>query len=297
MSKMYELEIEEHKLAAIKLNWADMRGTPTIFIHGIGSSMCFWGEDQLGPFLQRGPCYALTLPGHYPAAFPATFCKEELTADLIGRLLSGAIEELVGHRPVMLVGLSTGGFASLSIALHRPEQVERLVIVSGFCHGQWINLFGQYQRIVRFALGRWFFKKLYASGRMSTKFYYFLARIFSADVKALYAYPPLHKSVMQTYPDYLQLDLESLAIYFEMMPSIKLCDQLPSISAPALVMTGDRDPIVSPEQAKKMSQAIPDAELVVLQGAGHVLFAERPLQYRQSICEWLAKTDKILKEQ
>jgi pimeloyl-ACP methyl ester carboxylesterase len=59
------------------------------------------------------------------------------------------------------------------------------------------------------------------------------------------------------------------------MPQIDILPQLPHIRAQTLVITGDRDPVVPPEQSYQIATLIKGAELVVLHGAGHLLFVAR----------------------
>jgi len=117
-----------------------------------------------------------------------------------------------------------------------------------------------------------------------------MCRIYAADVEAMFAYPYFRTCSEATYPDFKRLDLSSLADYFEVMPDIDISSLLPSIGVPTLVLAGDCDPIVPPDQACLISQLIPGSDLVLIQGAGHVLFAERPAQYQQTLGDWLRKT-------
>lgn len=52
--------------------------------------------------------------------------------------------------------------------------------------------------------------------------------------------------------------------------------RLPDLDVPVLVITGDEDQMVPPENAKVLAGAIKDARLVVVPGAGHVLFTDAP---------------------
>ena len=291
MSKVHTLHVDGHRLAAIALNAPDTPGQPIILLHGITSSVRFWGHDQIPAFLAQGPCYALSLPGHYPAAFPSGFQKQQLTAEMIGRVLAGAILGLVGEQPVTLAGVSTGGFAALAIAAYRPGLARRIVIISGFCQGRWTGMLGTYQWLARHgAVGRAFFQAGYSLGRISPGVFHYLCRIYPADVKAMYAYPYFRACTEAIYPDFRRHDLSSLADYFEVMPDIDISALLPRINVPALVLTGDCDPIVPPDQARLISQLIPESDLVMIKGGGHLLFAERPAEYQRALGDWLSKS-------
>ena len=291
MSETHTLHVDGHKLVAVGLNPPDTPGQPVILLHGILGSVRFWGQDQIPAFLEQGPCYALSLPGHYPAAFPPGLEKEQITADMMGRVLGGAISELVADQPVTLAGLSTGGFAALAIAVCRPELVRRIISISGFCQGRWTGVLGVYQWLARHGVvGRLFFKVSLSIGRIGPGVGYYMLRVYAADVDAMYAYPGFRAASDFAYPDYRRLDLSHLADYFEVMPDIDICSLLPSIKVPTLVLAGDCDPAVPPDQARLISQLIPGSELVMIPGGGHLLFAERPAEYQQALGDWLRRT-------
>jgi pimeloyl-ACP methyl ester carboxylesterase len=259
-------------------------------LHGINLSPQFWLTDSV--FIEHGPCYALSLPGHEPAAFPGGFAAEALTAELIARVLTGAIRGLVGDRPVTLAGISTGGFAALDIAAHTPGIARRVVSISGFAQGTWTGGLGVYQWLVRRGwVGKLLVKGGFALGRRSRKaFRDQVWPYFVADRQAFYTYPQLEVLIDNIYPNWKTHDLDAVILYYIAMPNTDISALLPRITAPTLALTGDRDPVVPPAQSRLIAQSIPNAELAVIQGAGHVLFAERPAEYERAIDSWLRKT-------
>ncbi len=58
---------------------------------------------------------------------------------------------------------------------------------------------------------------------------------------------------------------------------------LPEVRIPATVLWGDRDPFFALAQGVRLAAAIPQAELRVLNGAGHFLPAERPAEVAAAI--------------
>ena len=283
-----DLYIDGHKIVALGLNPAEAPGEPVILLHGIGGSVRFWGDDQTQAFRQQGPCYALSLPGHYPAAFPDGFRQEQLTATLIAELTVKAIRELVSDRPVTLCGMSTGGFAALAVAAHAPNTVSRVISISGFCQGRWKGALGLGQKLARLGpIGRSLFKRLYRESKLTLDRFSRKWSVYAADVKAMRAYPHFRACAEVTYQDFMQLDLDDVLFYFAVMPDIDIRDWLPRIKAPTLVIAGDHDPIVPPAQADLIREGVGHAELEMLQGGGHLLFMERSLEYHQVLRRWL----------
>ena len=62
--------------------------------------------------------------------------------------------------------------------------------------------------------------------------------------------------------------------------------QLKTISAPTLVVHGDRDPI-PPESAREWTRHIPGARLLVIRGSGHLPFLEQPELFFTATREFL----------
>jgi pimeloyl-ACP methyl ester carboxylesterase len=289
-----DLYIDGHKLVALNLNPVETPGHPVFLLHGIGGSVHFWNDDQTRVFQEQGPCYALSLPGHYPAAFPTEFREEQITAIMIAELLVKALGEIVGDRPVTLAGLSTGGFSALAIAAHAPEMVRRVICISGFCQGRWTGALGLGQMLARRGrLGRALFKYLYRGPNLTAEQFCRKWSVYASDVKAMRACPHFRACTDASYPDFMQLDLDKLLGYFAVMPDIDIRDWLPRIKAPTLVMAGDRDPSVPPGQAVLIQQGIPRAELEMIEGGGHMLFAERPLEYQRALYNWLQRNRMV----
>jgi pimeloyl-ACP methyl ester carboxylesterase len=290
MSAYVSFDVESHTLAALSLN-AGTTGEPVILVHGITSSIAVWQVNPLPYILALGPCYSLSLPGHYPAAFPPAFQEEQLTAEMLARVMAKAICQLVGKRPVTLIGHSTGGFAVLNIAAHYPNIARRVISVAGFAHGRWIGFLGFYQRLVRTGrAGKALFKAIYRLTRASPGLFRTALRAYAANATALYANPDLEEVIELNLFNYQHMDLDTMAQYFSVMPEIDITSLLPQIQAPTLAVAGEYDATVPPEESRKIASIVPDAELVLIPGGRHTLFWERPREYREVLSAWLGKT-------
>jgi pimeloyl-ACP methyl ester carboxylesterase len=64
---------------------------------------------------------------------------------------------------------------------------------------------------------------------------------------------------------------------------------LPQIACPTLVMTGELDAWSPPAQHKAIAAAIPNSELVIVPGAGHMIQLEAPEAVNNAITRWLAR--------
>jgi len=68
--------------------------------------------------------------------------------------------------------------------------------------------------------------------------------------------------------------------------NVDLRPLLPRISAPTLVLAGELDLICGPAQARRIAEAIPTAEVVLLPDCGHLLAVEAPTAYAKVVVDW-----------
>jgi pimeloyl-ACP methyl ester carboxylesterase len=66
-------------------------------------------------------------------------------------------------------------------------------------------------------------------------------------------------------------------------------DRLPQIRAPTLIIHGDQDVLIPPQNAYILHERIPGSRLVIIEGAGHVYFWEKPAESCQAIVEFLSQ--------
>ena len=64
---------------------------------------------------------------------------------------------------------------------------------------------------------------------------------------------------------------------------------LPQIACPTLVMTGELDAWSPPAQHQAIAAALPNSELVIVPGAGHMIQLEAPEAVNNAIARWLER--------
>jgi pimeloyl-ACP methyl ester carboxylesterase len=286
----FELNIDDHKLAVACLN-PGAAGESVILLHRITGSISFWEAKPARYILDLGPCYSVSLPGHFPAVAPDNFKNMPLTTETLVTLLEKAIRQIAGKKPVTVIGHSTGGFAALALAAYKPEIIRRVVSISGFAHGRWTGSLGLLQHAVKLGwLGESYFKLLYRMLMLAPAVFRWGLRFYAADSQALYANPDNNEGIECSFPNFRRLALDDIIRYFKDMPQIDITSQLANIRAKTLVITGDGDPSVPPSQSYEIARLVPGAKLITIKGAGHVPFLERPVEYNQSLSDWLAHT-------
>jgi pimeloyl-ACP methyl ester carboxylesterase len=61
------------------------------------------------------------------------------------------------------------------------------------------------------------------------------------------------------------------------------------IACPVLLIVGDQDMFVPVELAQQYAARVPRGEVLVAQGAGHVVHLERPEWMEQTVLDWLKR--------
>lgn len=283
----HRIQVEGHSIVAWEYN-THIKGTPLIFIHGITSSVGYWETVHLPIVEQQFHWFSLSLPGHYPAAFPENFNDMDFTAALIARLLTTAIHQLVGNQKVILIGHSTGGFAALNVAANAPELVESVISISGFAHGTWTGGLGVFQKLVRMGpAGKRVYQLQYTLLKIHWRVLWSMMWPYPARIRAMYRVPNFAADIKALFPLFRKLNLTSMVICFRRFPDIDITEQISQISVPILLIVGDKDPIVPPTQSQIIASKVQHAKLVVLANVGHLPMLEDAAAFQTAMIDWL----------
>jgi pimeloyl-ACP methyl ester carboxylesterase len=76
---------------------------------------------------------------------------------------------------------------------------------------------------------------------------------------------------------------------WEAMQGYDAFDRLPSLSIPTMVLQGTEDRVVDPANARLLAERIPGAELLLLEGAGHVYHSEQPEAADGAVLEFVRR--------
>lgn len=82
---------------------------------------------------------------------------------------------------------------------------------------------------------------------------------------------------------------EVLAYFARNEYAIELEDRLGEVKEPTLVITGERDYTCTPRASRDIAARIPDAELVIVPGVGHMSFIEDPEFYFNAVREFFRR--------
>jgi pimeloyl-ACP methyl ester carboxylesterase len=208
-------------------------GDPLVLLHPGGAGVDSRAlSPQVEAFAQHLHVYTPEQRGHgrTPDA-PGPLSYEQMAADTIE-----FIEKVIAA-PVRLLGVSDGAVVALTVALGRPDLVQRLVLAAGiFHHDGW------------------------HAGVLDGAPPDFL--------RASYA------ELSPDGPEHYPVVVAKLAAMHAAQPTFTP-ENLGQLGCRTLVLIADDDE-VRLEHAEAMYQAIPDAELAVVPGTSHGLLVEKP---------------------
>jgi len=172
--------------------------------------------------------------------------------------LAASVLSAVGERvdgPVLLLAESFGVAVALEAALDRPERVAGLALVNGFAHHPWR---------ARLALSRATLPLVPRSLFRLVRRRFGPRTLFGEDLE-----PGVRRaflSVVGTFPD------DGYRRRLEMLSRVDLRPRLPELRRPVALFASDEDRIVpSVRAAREMQALLPDAELEVIEGGGHLV--------------------------
>ena len=79
--------------------------------------------------------------------------------------------------------------------------------------------------------------------------------------------------------DYVKAGMRRIRATIRMAIEDRIEDKLPGITAPTLVVRGDKDPLVPQEWAEEVVRRLPKGELKVLPGLGHTINYTAPKEF------------------
>jgi pimeloyl-ACP methyl ester carboxylesterase len=265
-------------------------GKPIVLVHGLGGSHANWGA--VGPRLTaHGHVYAIDLAGH-----GRTRSVRRNSRISGNRRLLGEFIDAVAREPAVLIGNSMGGYLSMAEAAAEPEKVTRLVLVDpamptargGKWDSQVFYLFAGYALpgIGALLMRRRARRSPEQNVRETLALCCVDPSLVPRDV--IEAHVELARE-RQAYGrsvgrDFLTAQRSLMA---RLLRRRRFFEMIAGIRAPALIVQGERDRLVSLEAARVLAQARPDWRLEVLDGVGHVPQMEAPERFLAVVEPWL----------
>lgn len=247
-----QLHPDDHHLRGLAPSHTDT----IILVPGIdGTALLFY--RQLPLLAQHFNVLSFPLPDDPDASM------DDLVADL-ARLIT----EVSDHGAILL-GESFGGALSMSTALAHPDLVRGLVIINSF---PWLDQRFQL-RLAPLAL------KMIPWGLMPM-----VRRLTEAKLHSPHC---LDEDLAEFHERSRTIGQHGYRRRLEILRDYDICDRLEAIAAPALFLAGDHDKLVpSVDWGRFMTERVPDADLQILEGYGHVCLINHDLDVSAPVAEW-----------
>ena len=244
------------------------KGTPLLLIHGFPLNRHLW-DSQVGHFSKWFRTITPDLRGHGESqAIPGPYSMEMLASDC-----KSLLDALNINEPVILCGLSMGGYISLAFIKHFPSRVAGLILAATRANAD--SLEAQQNRDKAIALA-------HQQGP---------AAIASSMLPKMFA-PDTYQSSPSLIDDvYRMMSTTSkpgvLGALHGLRDRADSTSLLATSQIPTLIIHGSEDQLISPSIAQDMNAIIPGSSLSVIPQAGHLLNLERPLLFNQAVENFL----------
>lgn len=162
------------------------------------------------------------------------------------------------ERPVVM-GVSFGAIIALKFAMRYPNRLDRLIVQGVGARSEG----GLIQQIAATVLARF---PLPADSAFVNQFFNLL---FGGKQKRDSLFEFVTQQIWQT-------DQSVMAHRFRLVEELNLENQLHHIKAPTLVLTGERDVLVSARSLQTLCDEIPNVRSERLPGCGHLAFVTKP---------------------
>jgi pimeloyl-ACP methyl ester carboxylesterase len=266
------------------------RGSPVLFIHGLGSSGYIEWRFNLDAASDRHRVYAPDLPGFGRSEKP----RARYGIHYFTRFIERYMEDR-GLRSAAVVGASLGGRVALELALENPRRVSKLVLVNALGLGR-PNVHVSYGLVTIPRVGEavmnmardalhWAPSQMIrrVAGRLSGASHDLQRTMDDAyldNLRELYATEGYHDAYLAT--------VRSLVTPKAMFGGQHdVTKRLNELKVPVQLIWGANDPLFPVAHAARAHSLIERSRLTVIEGAGHTPQAERPEEFNRVLHKFL----------
>ncbi|MFE9447297.1 alpha/beta fold hydrolase [Streptomyces sp. NPDC006739] len=225
-----------------------------------------------------------------------------LTIDQLGRDLKAVVDAAVPDGPIVLVGHSMGGMTVMALAAQYPELIRERVVATAFVgtssgrlgevnFGLPVAGVNAVRRVlpgVLKALGQQ--AALVEKGRRAT------AELFAGIIKR---YSFASRDVDPAVERFAERMIEStpIDVVAEFYPAFTDHDKTEALALfrdfPVLVLAGVKDLVTPSEHSEAIADLLPDAELVLVPDAGHLVMLEHPEVVTDRLADLLTRAGAV----
>jgi 3-oxoadipate enol-lactonase len=246
------------------------QGAPLVLVHGFPLDHRMW-LSQIELLSGSAHVIAPDLRGFGASqVVPGTTTMQRMADDL-----AGLLDVLAVHRPVILCGLSMGGYVAFQFVRKYRERLAGLILADTRSLADTpqaaAGRFKLAEHVLQAGTG-------YAADAMLPKAF---APSSFRDHLAMTEFA--RQIVLEQSREGVAAALRGLAE----RPDVT--SELPGMSLPALVIVGEQDAISPPDEMRAMAAAIPKADFVLIPDTGHLPPMENPLAFNAAVERFLNK--------
>jgi pimeloyl-ACP methyl ester carboxylesterase len=228
-------------------------GMPLLLVHGAAGTHLDWPVA-----LRKMASLAPDLAAHGKSTAPRRDTIAEHAADMVALLDALEINRTV------VAGHSMGGAIALQMALDAPERVHALILLGAAPHytinENILAINAENQSEIGQAFKKWMWN-----------------RATSDDVREL------------GFRQFMKTDRAVIRADYVACAAFDVRARLGEIKAPALVLAAPSDRMVPFAQSEALAAELPDATLVSVEDAGHMMMLEKPEEVAEHVRAWLER--------
>ncbi|WP_337173455.1 alpha/beta fold hydrolase [Paludisphaera sp.] len=254
----------------MRLAFSDVGSGPVVvLLHGFPLNRAMW-DAQIRALAPNHRVIAPDLPGHGESPAPdGVYTMDEMADAVVATL-----DELGVEGPVVVGGLSMGGYVALSMALNHQSRVGALVLADTRAAADTPAAAAKREETAQAVL---------RSGDVGPVVEGMLPRLFSQATfrERPGLVPPLKAAMEGTPPPGVVGALRGMAC----RPDRR--ERLKEISCPVLVAVGEDDAISPRDEMKAIADALGECRFVVVPAAGHLAPYENPDAFNSALLDFL----------
>ncbi len=246
-------------------------GSPLVMIMGLGANKDWWHPRMLSLLKEEFRLLLLDNRGAGRSDKP----RGEQTIAVMASDVLGLMGHL-GLDRVSLLGVSMGGMIAQEIAATSPQRVERLILCCTHCGGK--ESIPPSPEII----------ELLVSPRRGRP----VEQIARDSLPLLFP-----RGYLDAHPDAAERFIATYSIapapahsFFQQLQAIAgwgICGRLKEIRCPTLILSGEEDVLVPPENSRILERHIPQARCILYPGMGHGFMAQAPEAVTRDILGFL----------
>jgi pimeloyl-ACP methyl ester carboxylesterase len=261
------------KTASININYETYgEGEPLLLIMGFGMPGAAWLPSL--PFLTGFKCIYFDNRGTGMSDKPEGPYTIPDMADDAANLL-----DALGIARTKVFGVSMGGMIAQELTLRHPDKVIKVVLGCTLPGGPNAKMAGP-EVIEKLMTGT----KI--MGTDPTRGLDIIMPLLNPP-EFIAAHPELKEMMLAGMKMMPPTPPETADRAFAGVSQFDALDRLPQIKCPVLIVHGDQDVLVPPENAHLIKSRIPQAEMYIVPGAGHGFQTADPVAINKRIADWL----------